>query len=293
MSTVTTIVPRLLRWGRLFSSFVKFEHTLFALPFAYVGMLIAAEGIPSLRAFVWITLAMVGARTAAMAINRVVDARIDARNPRTAQREIPAGHIMPAQGVLIAVAASLLLIVAGLALNRLTAQLLPVALIFLALYPYTKRFTWLCHIWLGITIGAAAAGGYIAVTGEFSAVTWLLWLGVGAWIAGFDVLYAFLDLEFDTSNGVHSIPARFGVKPARTIAAALHLVAGVALLALPLASSLGWLYLSSIALTVVPLLIWQHLLVARKGAAVALAAFNANLWISSLVLIAVVTDLLF
>src|SRR6056297_2704981 len=178
-------------------AFVKFEHTLFALPFAYAGMTLAAGGWPGAATFAWITLAMVGARTAAMAVNRVADATIDARNPRTADREIPAGRLSRRDGVLLTALGVAALVVAGWALNPLTAALLPVALLFLILYPWTKRVTWACHVWLGVTIGAAAAGGWIAVTGRFAPEAWLLWLAVAAWIAGFDVIYALLDLRFD------------------------------------------------------------------------------------------------
>lgn len=277
---------------RTFLSFVKFEHTLFALPFAYAGMVLAADGWPGTATFVWISLAMVGARTAAMAVNRVVDASIDARNPRTATREIPTGRLRRRDGVLLAVAGFVLLTVAGLALNPLTAALLPVAALFLIVYPYTKRFTWACHLWLGVTIGAAAAGGAIAVSGRFDLAAVLLWIGVGSWIAGFDIVYALLDLDFDRDHGIHSVPVRFGPERALDLAAGLHLVTSAALLALAWASQLGWLYLAVVGLGVVPILAVQQILVRRRGAGVALVAFNANLWVSGLVLLAVLSDVL-
>lgn len=277
---------------RTWLSFVKFEHTLFALPFAYAGMLLAADGWPGAATFAWITLAMVGARTSAMAVNRVVDAPIDARNPRTAEREIPAGRLRRRDGVVLAVAGVAALVAAGVALNPLTAALLPVAVAFLVVYPWTKRFTWACHLWLGVTIGAAAAGGAIAVTGRFDAAAVLLWIGVGAWIAGFDMIYALLDLEFDLEHGIHSVPARFGAERTIDLAAAAHLVAGVALLAIAPASDLGWAYLVVVAGGVVPLLAAQQWLVRRRGVGAALAAFNANLWVSGLVLFGVLLDVL-
>lgn len=286
---MSTARPR--RDLRTFLSFVKFEHTLFALPFAYAGMVLAARGWPGIATFGWVTLAMVGARTAAMAVNRVVDAAIDARNPRTADREIPTGRLSRRDGVALAIVGFALLITAGWALNPLTAALLPVAAAFLILYPWTKRVTWLCHAWLGVTIGAAAAGGAIAVTGRFDLEAVLLWIAVGAWIAGFDVIYALLDLEFDREHGVHSVPARFGVRRAVTISALAHGVAAAALLALGAVSPLGWPYLAVVLLGVVPLLTAQQLLVRRRGAAAALRAFNANLWVSALVLIGVALDL--
>src|SRR5690606_30472002 len=211
-------------------SLVRIQHSLFALPYAYVGMILAADGWPGWRVFLLVTLAMVGARTAAMAANRVIDARIDALNPRTASREIPSGRLTAWDGVVVAVLGAAALVFAGAALNPLTLALLPVALAFLVAYPYTKRFTWACHLWLGVTIGAAAAGGYVAVTGAFSLVAVLLWLAVAAWVAGFDVIYALLDQAFDRSHGVRSIPQRFGVDGAATAVAVLYAVAVGALL---------------------------------------------------------------
>ncbi len=266
-----------------FLSFLKFEHTLFALPFAYGGMLIAAGGWPGWREFLLITLAMVGARTAAMAANRVIDARIDAMNPRTSGREIPSGRLSGAVGWWTTLIGLALLVVAGALLNRLTLLLLPVAVFFLILYPYTKRFTWACHLWLGITIGAAAAGGYIAISGAFASEAWLLWLGVGAWVAGFDVVYAILDLEFDRAHGVHSIPARFGLRGALVWALALHVIALAAFLLVPLHVSLGWPYLAAVLLTAA-VLGWQHLALRKRDVGEVLTAFNANLVIGAIML---------
>ncbi len=277
---------------RTWLAFVKFEHTLFALPFAYAGMTVAADGWPGFTTFAWITLAMAGARTAAMAVNRVVDAAIDARNPRTADREIPAGRLSRRDGVILALIGFAALAVAGWALNPLTAALLPVAFAFLTIYPWTKRFTWACHLWLGVTIGAAAAGGAIAVTGRFDLATVLLWIAVGSWIAGFDVIYALLDLEFDRAHGIHSIPARFGEQRAVRISGAAHLVALAALLALPAVTPLGLPYLTVVVAGVAPLLAAQQWLVRRRGVGASLRAFNANLWISALVLGGVILDVL-
>ncbi len=266
-----------------FASFVKLEHTLFALPFAYGGMLLAADGWPGWRVFLLVTVAMVGARTAAMAANRVIDARLDALNPRTAGREIPVGKLTARDGRLVALASLAILAVAAALLNTLTLVLLPVAVAFLVAYPYTKRFTWACHLWLGLTIGAAAAGGYIAVTGAFAPAAWLLWLGVGAWVAGFDVVYALLDLQFDREHGVRSIPARFGADGARAWAAALHGVTLLALAGVALVGPLGWPYWFALAVTA-GVLAWQHLALRRRSAGEVLAAFNANLVIGLLML---------
>jgi 4-hydroxybenzoate polyprenyltransferase len=271
---------------------VKFEHTLFALPFAYGGMLLAAKGWPGWTTFFWITLAMVGARTASMALNRVIDAAIDAKNPRTANREIPKGILTKGGAMVLALLGFALLILAGWALNTLTLILLPVAVFFLSLYPYTKRFTWLCHFWLGLTIGAAAAGGWIAVTGSFAPTTIALWAGVGLWITGFDIIYALLDYDFDLQHGIYSVPSRFGKDQALTMSAWLHLLAWIALgLVLPLAH-LGYFY--ALALMIVAgVLVYAHLLVRDQGVGAALASFNANLYISSVILLGVILELLF
>ncbi len=273
-----------------FLSFVKFEHTLFALPFAYGGMLIAAGGWPGWRTFLLVTVAMVGARTAAMAANRVIDARIDALNPRTRDREIPAGKLSGAAAWATTAVGLALLALAGYMLNRLTLVLLPVAVLFLIAYPYLKRFTWACHLWLGVTIGAAAAGGYIAVTGAFAPAAWLLWLGVGAWVAGFDVVYGLLDLEFDRAHGVHSIPARFGVGGALAWALGLHVVALLAFVAVPAFVPLGWPYWAAVVVTAL-VLGWQHGALRKREVGDVLAAFNANLVIGSLMLAGIVFGL--
>ncbi len=272
-------------------AFVKFEHTLFALPFAYGGMLLAAGGWPGWRTFLLVTLAMLGARTAAMAANRVIDARIDALNPRTTEREIPSGKLTAGQGWLVMGVSLVVLAVAAGLLNALTLALLPVAVVFLIVYPYTKRFTWACHLWLGTTIGAAAAGGYIAVSGQFGPAAWLLWLGVGAWIAGFDIVYAVLDRDFDLEHGVHSIPARFGVPTALAFAASLHVVTVAAFAALPFVTALGLWYWVATGVTAA-LLAAEHLALRRYDAGTVLAAFNLNMVVGPIMLLGIVLGLL-
>jgi len=271
-------------------SFVKFEHTLFALPFAYGGMLLAAGGWPGWRVFGLVSLAMIGARTAAMAANRVIDARLDALNPRTKGREIPAGKLTARHAWAVTLVSLALLTVAAALLNRLTLALLPVAVAFLIAYPYTKRFTWACHLWLGVTIGAAAAGGYVAVSGQFTAVAWLLWLAVAAWIGGFDVVYGVLDLEFDLRNGVHSVPARFGVPAALRIAAGAHVVTLLALAAVPYFAPLGAGYWLALGLTACVLL-GEHFALARHDAGAVLAAFNVNMVVGPVMLLGIVLGL--
>ncbi len=210
---------------------IKFEHTLFALPFAFLGMLLAAEGWPSWRTVLWIVVAMVGARSAAMGFNRLVDRRIDAANPRTASRALPAGQVSPAAVSLFIAASVALLVLAAWRLNPLALALSPVALGILFLYSYTKRFTWASHLVLGLSLAGAPLGAWIAVRGDVRATPLLLAGAVLLWVAGFDVLYALQDLEFDRRSGLFSIPARFGEVGALWISAGLHALM-LALLAL-------------------------------------------------------------
>ncbi|MDZ7703868.1 MAG: UbiA-like polyprenyltransferase [Trueperaceae bacterium] len=274
---------------KTYLDFVRFEHTLFALPFAYGGMLLAERGWPGFVTFFWITLAMVGARTASMALNRVIDADIDAKNPRTETREIPKGRLSRRDGVVLAVLGFAVLGVSGWALNPLTFALLPVAVFFLALYPYTKRYTWLCHYWLGLTIGAAAAGGWIAVTGSFAPAAVTLWAGVGLWIAGFDILYGVLDYDFDKRHGVYSVPASFGIDTALSMSAATHLLAwGFLALTLPFAQA-GWPFALGLA-AVAAILYAEHRMIASRSVADVLRSFNANLYVGAIMLIAIIVD---
>jgi 4-hydroxybenzoate polyprenyltransferase len=217
-----TAMPRPLRTLATVLEMIKFEHTLFALPFAFLGMLLAAGGWPPGRTVLWIVVAMVGARSTAMGWNRLVDRRIDAANPRTAQRALPAGLVSPAAVALFVAASAALLVLAAWRLNPLALALSPLALAILCLYSYTKRFTWLSHLVLGLSLAGAPLGAWIAVRGDVAPTPFLLAGAVLLWVAGFDVLYALQDLEFDRGSGLHSIPARFGVVGALWISAALH-----------------------------------------------------------------------
>jgi len=221
---------------------IKFAHTIFALPFAYTGMILAAGSPPAAPQFLWVTLAMAGARTLAMSANRLIDAEIDARNSRTAHRPLPRGLVRPGEVWLMALLSLAVFFCAAWRLNTLTLTLAPVALLWLVGYSYTKRFTSLSHWVLGITDGAAAAGGWIAVTGRFEPGTWLLWVTVALWIAGFDLMYACQDVEFDRREGLYSVPARFGVAAALRLARLCHGLTSLCLLALGLLMGLGPLY---------------------------------------------------
>ncbi len=276
---------------RIYLNFIKFEHTLFALPFAYSGMLLATRSWPNWGTFLWINVAMIGARTASMALNRIIDAEIDAKNPRTANREIPAGVLRKKDGWLLVSIGFIALSLSGWVLNPLTLMLLPVAVFFLALYPYTKRFTWLCHYWLGLSIGAAAAGGWVAITGQFAPAALSLWAGTALWIAGFDVLYAILDYNFDIREGIYSIPSHFGVDQALIISTLTHLLAWLFLaLTLPLSSS-SWAYGAGLVMIAI-IFILQHWQIKVKGVTKVLNSFNTNLYVGVIMLTAIVLDLI-
>ena len=218
---------------------IKIEHTLFALPFAFLGMLLAAGGWPSWRTVFWIVVAMVGARSAAMAFNRLVDRRIDAANPRTAGRALPAGQITPGAVAVFTAASAGLLVLAAWKLNPLALALSPVALGILFLYSYTKRFTWAAHLVLGLSLAGAPLGAWIAVRGDVQATPLLLAGAVLTWTAGFDILYALQDVDFDRRTGLFSIPARFGVVGSLWISGALHVLTLTFLALLPTAYPQG------------------------------------------------------
>jgi 4-hydroxybenzoate polyprenyltransferase len=290
-------VPRPLERARTYLELVKFEHTIFALPFAYAGMLFASKtqfgtGWPGFWTVLWISLAMAGARTSAMALNRVIDAAIDARNPRTAMRHVPRGAVRPLEGIVLALVSLAVLTFSAWQLNPLCVALLPLAVVFLVLYPYTKRYTWLCHVWLGVTDGAAAAGGYIAVTGRFDAVAWLLWLVVILWMIGLDVIYATQDVDFDRANNIKSIPQRFGVPLGLQIARYAHALMWVLLVLVGVAAGSSWVYYAGVAV-MGGILFYEHRIVRPDDLErVNIAFFNANSWLALTMLVAVILDVI-
>ncbi|WP_295818800.1 menaquinone biosynthesis prenyltransferase MqnP [uncultured Deinococcus sp.] len=280
---------------KTFLDLVKFEHTVFALPFAYSGMLLASmqergTGWPGWHTLLWVTVAMAAARTAAMGANRVIDRVIDARNPRTAGREVPAGKVSPAQAWALVAVSLVVLAVASAQLNPLCLLLMPLAVVFLIGYPYTKRYTWLCHVWLGITDGAAAAGGWIAVTGEFAPGAWALWAVVIFWMVGLDVIYATMDYAFDVANGIRSIPARFGIPAALKIAAASHALTFVLLLVVGAVTGASFWYVLA-ALVMGGILLYEHRIVNPQDLGrVNVAFFDANMWLALTMLLGVIVD---
>ena len=270
---------------------IKFEHTVFALPFAYIAMVLAAGGWPGWRTVGWVTAAMVGARTCAMATNRVVDRWIDAANPRTAARHLPRGLLRVGELRALAIGGAALMLVAAWRLNPLCLALAPVALLFLVGYNYTKRFTWTSHWILGFTDGIAAAGGWIAVRGRFDPPVFVLWLALTVWIAGFDLIYACQDVAFDRAHGLHSLPARFGIATALRVARVCHALTAAAFGLLGVMLALGPLYWIG-WLAVVALLAYEHSLVSPGDLSrLDLAFFNVNGYIAVIVLVAVVGGL--
>jgi 4-hydroxybenzoate polyprenyltransferase len=243
-----------------FVSLVRLEHTVFALPYAYVGAILSVAGWPGIGVLFWITVAMVGARSFAMAVNRLVDAAIDARNPRTAARELPAGRLQRSQVLAFAVA-SLLVFVAGVSqLAPITRWLAPLVVIPMVIYPYLKRVTPLCHLWLGLVDGLAPVGGWVAVTGHFDLAAWLLGAAVACWIAGFDVIYATMDIEVDRAQGLHSLPADYGVGRALQVSRALHALSVIALAGVGWSLALGPAYVVGVV-AVAALLAYEQQLV--------------------------------
>ncbi len=225
---------------------IRVEHTLFALPFAYVGAVLAARGLPSVHQIFWITLAVLGARTAAMATNRYVDRDIDARNPRTARRALANGTLAPGVMLVTAALGIVLLAVAAAALSPLCLRLLPLAALGIFAYPFCKRFTWGVHFVLGAVDGFAPLGAFIAVSGTISRPAVLVFLAVTLWVAGFDVIYALMDRDVDLAQNIRSIPAQFGERSGRVLPLALHLAMAVLLVTAGALAAVGPLYYAGI-----------------------------------------------
>jgi 4-hydroxybenzoate polyprenyltransferase len=270
---------------------IKFEHTIFALPFAYLGMVLAARGWPGWGPFCWITVAMVAARTLAMAANRVIDRQLDAANPRTAQRALPRGLLASRDLVLLALVALAIFFLAASQLNALVLTLTPIAAVIVVGYSYTKRFTWLSHIVLGLADAMGLVGAWLAVAGELTLPGYLLGFAVTAWIAGFDMIYACQDVDFDRRAGLYSIPARFGVAAGLHCARLMHLATAVLLLAAGFAVPLGAAYFAG-CLIAIGLLVYEHRLVHPGDLSkLNMAFFNVNGYIAVIVCVAAVVGL--
>jgi len=259
---------------------IKFPHTVFALPFAFTGAVLAADGMPSLGKILWITLAMVGARSGAMGMNRLLDAEIDARNPRTKTRAIPAGLLTKAQAGLFSLASFALLVFSAYMLNPLCLILSPAAIFVVSFYSLTKRFTWAAHLVLGVSLALAPIGAWAAIRGSIDPPAVVLGGAVLTWVAGFDILYALQDMEFDRREGLHSIPGRLGLTGSLWVSRLLHIltVAGLLFIAGPL--GLNFVYIIGVGVAA-GMLLYEHMLL-RGGDLTKLDAafFNMNGYIS-------------
>lgn len=272
---------------------VMFSHTIFSLSFALISMLLASKGLPSLYTVFWILVAFMGARTGANAINRVIDAEIDAKNPRTAIRQLPQGLLKKKEVIAFTAVCFLIMVIAAAMLNPLCVILSPIALFLLIIYSYTKRFTWACHLVLGITSAAAPVGAWIAITGKLS---WLpLFIGAAntLWVAGFDIIYGSQDYEFDTANGIHSIPARFGVRNALYISTIFHIVTlGLLFIVGALSNQLGFIYYTGLVIISI-LFAAEHIIISPNNLSnVKVASYSINQLVSMVFLICGVIDAL-
>ncbi|MGR6836269.1 UbiA-like polyprenyltransferase [Syntrophomonas erecta] len=271
---------------------VDFGHTLFGLPFAYLGAFLARDGIPSAYQLIWITVAMISARTAALSLNRLIDLPFDKANPRTSEWVLPSGRLAPTKvwvGVFILL---VILFYSAAQLNQLCLKLAPLAVIVLWGYSYTKRFTWWCHLILGLAIGIGTVGSWIAITGTFDWQPFVLGMAVACWIAGFDTMYACQDIEFDRKQGLYSIPARFGEKGALIFSAVFHAFTVVFLVASGLILNMGIWYFTGVAIATA-VLVYEHIIV-RPGdlSRVNFASFKINRYVGLIIFIMSLVDIL-
>jgi 4-hydroxybenzoate polyprenyltransferase len=255
---------------------VKIEHSVFALPFAYIGLFVAARGWPGWRAFLGLSVAMVAMRSFAMAVNRLADLRYDRVNPRTSGRELVTGEVSLAQAWAFTAVCAVVFVAACWGLNPLCLTLSPIALVWGAFYSLTKRFTWLCHFVLGSVLGLAPVAGWLAVTPEFALPAILFGCGVTCWVAGFDVLYACQDVDFDREHGLRSMPARFGLGTALSLAAFAHADAALFFLLAGYAAGLSWIYYACWAVCSVALLVEHRLIAPDDLSRINVAFFTLN-----------------
>ncbi len=270
---------------------IKVEHTVFALPFALTSALIAAKGFPTFYQLFWIVVALFGARTAAMSLNRLIDAEIDAKNPRTANRHIPRGAVKKEEALVLSIFGFLIMVYSAYKLNPLALKLSPVAIVVLTFYSFTKRFTSLCHLVLGVAVSLAPLGAWVAVKGTVDLTALLLSLAVAFWVAGFDVIYALQDVEFDKREGLYSLPSRLGIDRALLISKLFHFITLLLLLAVGFVEKLGFFYYLGLLISSV-LMVKEHLIVSRDREKVAFAFFNLNGYISLTVFLFTLLDFL-
>lgn len=286
-----TLISRLIKKIKTYGELVMFSHTLFSLPFALIAMFLAADGLPEIRVLIWILVALFAGRNGANALNRYVDAGIDARNPRTSTRHIPSGSVRPREALVITVFCYILFVAAAANLNLLCLLLSPVALALFTLYSYTKRFTWLCHLVLGITCAGAPVGAWLAVTGSLSLVPMVLAAVVALWVAGFDIIYGTQDIDFDSAEGLYSIPARFGLQNALWIARAFHIMMWLMLLLLFFMTDLGAVYLAGVIASGGLLILEHYLVDPHHHAKMNTASYHINQVISVILLLTAAADI--
>lgn len=282
------VLQKIKTYGKL----VMFSHTIFSFPFAFISMLIAADGMPKISVFFWIGVAFLGARTGANAVNRLIDKDIDAKNPRTAERHMPKGIVKSYEVILITIFSFSLLALAAFMLNPLCVILLPAAIFLFIMYSYTKRFTWACHIVLGIISGGAPVGAWIAVTGKISWVAIVMGAANALWVSGFDIIYGSQDVDFDREEGLYSIPAVFGIKNALMISSMFHIAAVVMLIYIYFIANMSLIYLVGLTI-IVGLLYKEHSMVSVDNLTnVNIASYNINQLVSIVFLIFSATDIL-
>ena len=280
------VLKKLKSYGEL----VMFSHTLFSLPFALISMIWAADGLPSAATIFWILIALIGARNGANALNRIVDKDIDIKNPRTANRHLPMGLVKNNEALGIVLLCFFIFIISAYKLNTLCFMLSPVALFLFIIYSYTKRFTWICHIVLGITCAGAPVGAWLAVTGKFAITPIILGAIVTLWVSGFDIIYATQDIEFDRKVGLFSIPAKFGLKGALYISSLFHFVMIILLVSLYFIMHTGWIYLLGIFISAI-LLTFEHYIVSPTNEKkMKIASYNINQVVSVLIFIFTMLD---
>lgn len=289
---LTTLPKKLFHKLRGYGKLVMFSHTVFSLSFAAVALLTASGGRPDPRVVLWAAVAFLSARTGANALNRAVDAKIDARNPRTAGRQIPKGEVGVAETVLFTLACFAVMVFAAFRLNPLCALLSPVALFLMTVYSYTKRFTWLCHLVLGVTCACAPAGAWLAVTGQFSWEVFLLGGANCLWTAGFDIIYGAQDYEFDRAHGLYSMPVRFGVAGALGISTLFHAGALACLIGFGLLQHppLGGLYALALAIIAVLMAVQHRMVSPDRLEHVEIASYSVSQITSVVLLILGVLD---
>ncbi len=277
---------------RIYLEMIKFQHSIFALPFAYLGAFLAVMRVPDMVTLFWITIAMVGARSFAMALNRLIDVEIDRRNPRTAERALPKGLLTIPNVVFFSIISLGIFLIAVYNLAPICRYLWPAVVVPFVIYPYTKRFTYLTHFVLGFCLGLAPIGSWIAITNSFSIEPFIIGLAVLCWVSGFDIFYAIQDIEFDRENGIHSIPAKFGISKSLKFTKCLHIASIIMLILLGIRLELGFFYFAGVVLTAILLAYENSLIKPNNLSKLNMAFFTMNGVISVLMFCFVVIEII-